>query len=200
MKKLNLYEIGKAFHQRAYRDPENPTKEKAHDLSRELWHSKKSKEELLAIIDQLKVLERTFKGIRVFYADVAEKAVRSGNYTVIIPHEIAHRYDESPGRVYILVSPSRPGECKLGATTMTLFSRCLAYRTKYGYSVDDYFSIESRTPFTLEKNVSERIMQHRVAGNVKGDSIEWYKIDQEVLKRLILQVDRDLTVAQMARR
>jgi hypothetical protein len=146
MKKLNLYDIGKAFHQRAYRDPKDPAKEKAHDLSRELWHSKKSKEELLVIIAQLKMLERTFRGIRVFYADVVDKAVRSGNYTVIIPHEIAHRYDESPGRVYVLVSRARSGECKLGATTMTLFSRCLAYQAKYGYSVDDYFPSKAEHP------------------------------------------------------
>ena len=94
MKKLNLYDIGKAFHQRAYRDPTNPAKQKAHNLSRELWHSKKSKDELFAIIAQLKPIERMFRGIRVYYADIAEKAVRAGNYEVAIPYEISHRYAE----------------------------------------------------------------------------------------------------------
>jgi hypothetical protein len=109
MKNLNLCDIGKMFRQRANRDPGNAAKQKAHDLSRELWHSKKPKEELLAIIAQLKPIERAFTGIRVYYADIAEKAVREGNYEVIIPHEISHRYGEQLGRVYVLTSSSRPG-------------------------------------------------------------------------------------------
>jgi hypothetical protein len=193
MKKVNLFEIGKAFHQRAYRDPSNVSKQKAHDLSRELWHSQRNKDELLAIIAQLKPIERTFRGIRVYYADIAEKAVRSGNYEVSIPHEIAHRYDEKPGRVYVLTSRSRPGECKLGATTMTMISRCIAYWTKYGYHVDDYFSLESRSPFSLERRVAERISHLRVTGNVRGDSIEWYRINADELKKLIIRVDRDIS-------
>ncbi len=193
MKKVNLFEIGKAFHQRAYRDPSNVSKQKAHDLSRELWHSKRNKDELLAIIAQLKPIERTFRGIRVYYADIAEKAVRSGNYEVSIPHEIAHRYDDKPGRVYVLTSRSRPGECKLGATTMTMISRCIAYWTKYGYHVDDYFSLESRSPFSLERQVAERISHLRVTGNVRGDSIEWYRINADELKKLIIRVDRDMS-------
>jgi hypothetical protein len=44
MKKINLYDIGKAFHQRVYRDPDNAAKVKAHNLSKDLWHSKKSKD------------------------------------------------------------------------------------------------------------------------------------------------------------
>jgi hypothetical protein len=197
MKKLNLYDIGKAFHQRAYRDPNNDAKQEAHDLSRELWHSKKPKEELLAIIAQLKPIERAFRGIRVYYADIAEKAVRAGNYEVAIPHEISHRYDEKPGRVYVLTSRSRPGECKLGATTMTMIGRCVAYWTKYGNHVDDFFSLETRAPFSLEKLVAERISNLRVAGNVRGDSIEWYRMQPDELKRLIIRVDREMNVARL---
>jgi hypothetical protein len=198
MKRINLYDIGKAFHQRAHRDPTNAAKQKAHDLSKELWHNKKSKDELLAIIAQLKPIERTFRGIRVYYADIAEKAVRAGNYEVTVPPEISHRYDEQPGRVYVLTSSTRPGECKLGATTMTIVSRCIAYWTKYGYRVEDYFTIESRTPFSLEKLVAERISHLRVAGNVRGDSIEWYRIQPDELKKLILRVEREMTVARLS--
>ncbi len=102
MKKVNLFEISKAFYQRAYRDPESLGKESALELSRELWHTKKTREELLQIIAKLKLAEQQLSGIRVFYAKIAEKAVRDNNYTVLIPHEIAHRYNERPGRVYIL--------------------------------------------------------------------------------------------------
>lgn len=194
MKKINLFDIGKAFNQRAYRDPSNAAKTKALDLARELWHTKKTKAELLNIIAQLKEVERTFSGIRVYYADVVEKAVRSDNYSVVIPYEISHRYNEQPGRVYILTSPSRPGECKLGATTLRMFERCFAYTRKYGYRVDDWFSLETRLPFSAERAVATQISHLRVRGNVKGDSIEWYRIAPEELKRLILRADRDISV------
>lgn len=192
MKKINLFEIGRAFNQRAYRDPTNAAKAKALDLARELWHTKKTKAELLSIIAQLKEVERTFSGIRVYYADVAEKAVRSGNYSVVIPHEISHRYNEQPGRVYILTAPTRRGECKLGATTLHMFERCVAYTRKYGYRVDDWFHLETRSPFAVEKTVAAQIGHLRVCGNVKGDSIEWYRIVPDELKHLIINADRDM--------
>ena len=88
MKKINLFEIGKAFNQRAHRDPSNEAKAKALDLARELWHTKKTRAELLSIIVQIKEVEKTFSGIRVYYADIAEEAVKSGNYSVVIPYEI----------------------------------------------------------------------------------------------------------------
>ena len=75
---------------------------------------------------------------------------------------------------------------------MTMLSRCLAYERKYGYRVEDYFSFETRMPFSLEKNVGDRIAHLRVAGNVRGDSIEWYRITPEELKILIVQTNRDL--------
>lgn len=192
MKKINLFEIGKAFNQRAYRDPTNAAKAKALDLARELWHTQKTKAELLHIIAQLKDIERTFSGIRVYYADAAEKAVQSGNYNVVIPYEIRHRYNEQPGRVYILTSPNRRGECKLGATTLGMFERCFAYTRKYGYRVDDRFSLETLSPFAVERLVAAEIAHLRVCGNIRGDSIEWYGIAPDELKRLILNADRDM--------
>jgi len=196
MKNINLFEIGKAFNQRAYRDPTNAAKAKALDLARELWHTNKTRAELLSIIVQLKEVEKTFSGIRVYYADIAEEAVKSGNYSVVIPYEIRHRYNEQPGRVYILTSPNRRGECKLGATTLGMFERCFAYTRKYGYRVDDWFSLETRSPFAVERLVAAQIAHLRVCGNVKGDSIEWYRIAPEELKRLILHADRDMGVGK----
>ena len=38
---------------------------------------------------------------------------------------------------------------------MTMLSRCLAYERKYGYRVQDFFSFETRMPFTLEKKVGD---------------------------------------------
>jgi hypothetical protein len=161
-------------------------------LADELWRTKKNKIELLELIAQIKFLEQGFSGIRVYYADIAEKAVRTGNYFVDIPHEIAHRYNDRPGRVYILTASSRRDQCKLGATTMTIPSRCIAYEAKYGYRVRDVFALETRTPFTLEKKVADRIADLRVAGNTSGDSIEWYRITPSALKDLIIEMNADL--------
>ena len=98
--------------------------------------------------------------------------------------------------MYILTSPSRRGECKLGATTLGMFERCFAYTRKYGYRVDDWFSLETRSPFAVERLVAAQIAHLRVCGNVKGDSIEWYRIAPEEIKRLILNADRDMEVGK----
>ena len=191
MKKVNLFDIGKAFYQRSRRDPQSRIKEEAYKTSRELWENHKTKKELLSIIARLKDLERKSHGVRVFQAEKAERAVKSGEYFVSIPHEISHRYNEQPGRVYIMTSASRPGECKLGATTMNMFQRCLAYHKKFGYRVTDVFAFETDTPFALEKLVAERISELRVAGNVTGDSNEWYRIEPNLLRSVIISVARE---------
>jgi hypothetical protein len=47
MTKVNLFDIGKAFYQRAYRDPTHAGKAKALRLSDDLWHNEKDERELL---------------------------------------------------------------------------------------------------------------------------------------------------------
>jgi hypothetical protein len=191
MGRVNLFDIGKAFYQRSRRDPQSRIKEEAYKVSRELWEKHKTKKELLSIIARLKDLERKSPGVRVSQAEKAERAVKSGEYFVSVPHEISHRYNEQPGRVYIMTSESRPGECKLGATTMTMFQRCLAYHKKFGYRVTDVFAFETDTPFGLERLVADRISELRVAGNVSGDSNEWYRIEPNLLRSVIISVARE---------
>ncbi len=191
MDQVNLYDISKAFYQRSYRDPICPLKAKAYSTSRQLWHEPRPKKELLGIIAELQKMERAMPRISVFYADRAEKAVRTGNYFVSVPHEIAHRYNDRPGTVYILTSRSRPGECKLGATTMSMYERCAAYESKYGYGVATFFSIDCGEPFALEKRVADKISGLRTVRNAAGDSIEWYHIKPEELKRIIISTNRE---------
>ena len=191
MGRVNLFDIGKAFYQRSRRDPQSRIKEEAYKVSRELWEKHKTKKELLSIIARLKDLERKSPGVRVSQAEKAELAVKSGEFFVSVPHEISHRYNEQPGRVYIMTSESRPGECKLGATTMTMFQRCLAYHKKFGYRVTDVFAFETDTPFGLERLVADRISELRVAGNVTGDSNEWYRIEPNLLRSVIISVARE---------
>ena len=85
MNKVNLFDIGKAFYQRSRRDPQSRIKEEAYKTSRELWENHKTKRELLSIIARLKDLERKSHGVRVFQAEKAERAVKSGEYFVSIP-------------------------------------------------------------------------------------------------------------------
>jgi len=118
--------------------------------------------------------------------------VRNGNYRVCIPHEIAHRYNDRPGRVYILTSKWHPSECKLGATTMPMFQRCATYEAKYGYRVEQFFSIETPKCFALEKQVAGRLSKFRSAANATGSSIEWYRIEPGKMKQVIISADREM--------
>jgi hypothetical protein len=73
-----------------------------------------------------------------------------------------------------------------------MFERCFAYTRKYGYRVDDWFHLETRSPFAVEKTVAAQIGHLRVCGNVKGESIEWYRIVPDELKRMIINADLDM--------
>lgn len=186
MDKVNLYDISKSFYQRSNRNQSCLLKAEAYSVSRDLWNEKRSKRDLIKIISVLKKIERSIPGLSVFFADRAEKAVRNDNYFVRVPYAIAHRYNDRPGRVYILTSKSRPGECKLGATTLSMRDRCEKYESRYGYDVSTFFSIDCAKPFALEKRVADKISELRTVRNASGDSIEWYQIKPKDLEKIIV--------------
>jgi len=91
--------------------------------------------------------------------------------------------------LYVLVSDSRPGQCKLGATYMDIDARVNKYINKYGYEVDLYFyEVDVLNPFNQELAIAKKYSHLRHSGNTYGDSNEWYYLDPEILKNEILSI------------
>jgi hypothetical protein len=115
-------------------------------------------------------------------------AINKKNIDFDIPYQVIQRWnsENSKGLIYILTSQSKPGLCKLGATTMTMDKRIYFYELKYGYSVKEFYSKKVISPLQLELIVANKMKKYRVAGNTSGDSNEWYSCDPKIMKTQIL--------------
>ena len=146
---------------------------------------------MIGEIERIALLERNSEA-RVQFSTELLAAVKTGNYEINIPPQIAHELQNKnvSGHVYVLTSPSKPGQCKLGGTTMPINDRVNAYQNKYGYSVKVFFSKSVQRPFQLEKLVAKNLASKRVSGSTFRDSNEWYFCDPADMKTVILKIDR----------
>lgn len=115
-------------------------------------------------------------------------AFETGNYSIDRPYAIRHRFNENikSGLIYIMTSPTRLGETKIGATTLSVKERAKAYKSKYGYSVDAQNWKKFSRPFELEAIMAKTLRQYRVLGNTSGDSIEWYSLAEHQIWKMVL--------------
>lgn len=184
---MNLYEIHRSIAARQRRDPFCDLKAEMRQLSSSMFDPGVREVEILETISEIKDLEKELPHHLKRYGSMMERAVLSGNYTAERPYQIRHRYEEQrkAGNIYILTAPSRPEQCKLGATTLDMSKRCQLYRCKYGYEVKVTFSLWTVAPFTLENQVKQKAAHLRVCGNTIGDSIEWYRAEPGQMRSLI---------------
>jgi len=199
---LDLYQVYKSFYQRSYRDKYDDDyavmTEMIHDLVRNLFinqYDEVIKEKLriegIEIAQKLYEMERSKSGLGRWYSINLIKALKQNDYEIEVPYQVAPRWLENDylGTLYVLVSDSRPGQCKLGATYMDIDARVNKYINKYGYEVDLYFyEVDVLNPFNQELAIAKKYSHLRHSGNTYGDSNEWYYLDPEVFKNEILQI------------
>ena len=158
-------------------------------LARQIFEGEKLPEDILVIAEDLKAIEVNLYGVRTYFSDQIKRAVENDNYSLEFPDVISHMKTDNDkyGSIYILTSPSKKGQVKIGATTMDPGKRLSIFIDRYGYDADYYFISEVvRSPFTIEHSIKKDISYARVSGLEYGDSIEWYYIKPKVLKSLIL--------------
>lgn len=191
---MDLYKLYKNFYQRAHRNPTDEAlvemEELAHHIAKRAYQlslagndDERSYLTLLADSEQLEELELERGGFTVFFARKLPDAIRNGDYTIDVPYTKRHSWGiRVAGWVYVMTSDVKPGMVKLGATTMDPQIRANKYQSKYGYSVDLVHTVYDENPFYLEKLISDFVKSKRVAGNVHGDSNEWYvlKVDDAI--------------------
>lgn len=187
---MYLYKIYKNIKQRSVRDPYCDVKEEMTQLAKQIFEGEKSSEDILAIAAKLKSLEIQLYGIRTYFSDQIKVAVENDNYSLEFPDVISHmKTDKNKyGSIYIMTAPEREDQVKIGATTIEPDKRLSLFINRYGYDASYYFISKSiRAPHSLEHLIKEEIKEFRVSGQETDDSIEWYFLEPEELKGIILE-------------
>ncbi len=184
---MNLWDIYKGFYQRSYRNKWDKEAEADTELIH-LWlkdmffcesgHDRKSRvRDGLAIADVLHRREME-SGARIYLSVRLRHALQTATWTLKIPYTHVHRWNSERhgwyGDVYVLVDPERPGQFKVGATTIQIQKRVNLYRARYWTDVKVFQSIPCRDPFGIEEEFLRVGIFKRVSGNTSGESNEWY--------------------------
>jgi hypothetical protein len=186
---MDLYKTYKLMKQRAKRRPHDIVSQELCKTARTIFYVDGKKQEILRTISTIKSLEERLPSGLKRYGMEMQCAVNGGLYSIDRPYTVRHRFEEGnkAGLIYVLTSPSRVGQSKLGATWQSMQQRRASYQSKYQYSVRAENWAEVEKPFGLEDKVARKIIAHRVTGNTSGDSIEWYYLSPEKLWDIVLE-------------
>lgn len=118
-----------------------------------------------------------------------ESAIISGDYFVDRPHvnRAQTGWVADEGTIYCVSTSSKPGQIKIGGTTMNLETRLQKLSTRYGY--DDLtieFAMEVDHVSDVEAYAHTILENKRVARKVKNDSLEWFLSDTNTAKQAVL--------------
>ncbi len=194
----SLYKIYKKFYQRAYRNPDDYELKEISDtiseIIKDLYNSSNDtdrhlqiKSNAILIAKKIYYRENTLAPSVLFSLELI-KALKMKNLDYDIPYQVIHRWNSENrnGLIYILTSDKKKGQCKLGATTLSMQNRIYHYERRYGYSVTEYFSKEISSPLQFELIVANKMKEYRVAGNTYLESNEWYSCKPSFMKTQIL--------------
>jgi hypothetical protein len=134
----------------------------------------------------LRSRERELDAIAPAFAD----ALRSGdfvcNYRTISNFNTG--YDPDFGWIYLVVSPMRPGQVKIGCTTNEIRHRLLRIRRLYEPDAVLHWARWVRYPSRLEAFLHAELKCSRVAGNTTGDSTEWFVAEASDVETTVLRL------------
>jgi hypothetical protein len=194
---LDLYSYYKKYYQRWHRNQFNDDffelKEISYQIAYIAYRNKFSKNEksllkIKKLVQELSEIEEKYCGMQMFHKDI-ERALKKNDYEVNVPYSKIHKWNfdsDLSAYVYIAISNLRPGECKLGVTTLEPSVRAKKYLHKYGYSIKIYKSLIAKNPYSIENKAQNDLEHLRVSKNIENDSIEWYRMDPEEMYRFIL--------------
>lgn len=194
----SLYKIYRKFRQRARRNPDDlelqSISSSISEIIKDLYNSSDNTENHLSIKSNAKIIAKeiynreTATAPKIIFSLELIKALNRKNIDYDIPYYVIHRWnsEDSKGLIYILTSKSKQGLCKLGATTLSMQKRIHSYQSRYGYSVEEYYSKEITSPLQFESILSKKMKEYRVSGNTNGESNEWYSCKPSFMKSKII--------------
>ena len=186
---MDLYKAYKIMKQRAKRRPHDLISQELSKIARSIFYLDGDVEKILTKTQAIREVEKNLQYGLKCYGKEMQDAVLSGEYTIDRPYAIRHRFDRNnhKGLIYVMSSKSRPGQVKLGATTLSIYKRLKCYENKYQYSVKAEKWKTVLEPFVLENDIAKKINKYRVAGNTTGDSNEWYHLSPEQLWNVVIE-------------
>ena len=123
------------------------------------------------------------------YGNQLISAVVSGNFEVKRPVAIRNFClgdDPQEGWIYIATAVKRPGEVKVGYTTIGLEKRLQVFQSKHGFPLEIAYSAIVPYPARLEEAVHDALRGVRSWGGLGG--VEWFEIGalecQKILESL----------------
>lgn len=121
-----------------------------------------------------------------------EEALRSGdfvcNYKTI--NNINTGHDPEVGWIYLVETPSRHQQVKIGYTTNDLRRRLLRIRRMHEPKAILFWARWVKYPARLEAHLHAELRESRVAGNTTGDSIEWFRSRATDVEIMVLRILR----------
>jgi hypothetical protein len=137
-----------------------------------------------------------------FCAEVFEYALLTGDYVINRPHQnigALGGYDPSIGSVYIATSVDRPGNIKVGATSIAPGKRVNQLRIRHGIDFALSDAIYTAYPGRVETLFQKACQKHRTNTNIYAESNEWYEMEPmsafrylEALQGLLASYDFEL--------
>ncbi len=195
--KKPLFKVYTGFYQRHYRNPEREDlrlmSEMVHDTIKDLHSNVNDPEVFAACIRKARIMAKELMqmerdmGFRIILSEHLIDSLRSQRIDLGIPYQVLHRWnsDSKTGHVYVMTADSRPNECKLGATTISINKRMYFYKLRYGYDLSEYYSKKFTSPFRVEAHIAKLMASHRISGNTSGESNEWYRCNPQLLRDAI---------------
>ena len=134
---MDFYQKYKLMVQRGKRNPQCKVSEKIAAVARGMFSAGLTRNDVLATVMEIQSLEVFLPKNLKRYGKELEVAVLSGRYTAKRPYQIRHKFEKQhlSGVIYLLSSPQRRGQLKLGATTLQIEKRIALFESKYGYQV-----------------------------------------------------------------
>ena len=176
---LDLYKIYRMYSQRSRRDTGIELFQEIKESMSKLIYDGLSKDQMIAVTEEIEVLETYLDHKLKRYASDIMGAITSDTYQINIPYTQLHKRREQGnktvlGKIYLGCSDQKKGQVKIGATTLKISKREYFYQKRWGYSmsIDWFQSIPD--PFSFESELKAIYKENRVAGLTSGDSNEWY--------------------------
>ena len=191
---MDFYQKYKLMVQRSKRNPQCKVSEKIVYVARGMFSEGVTRDDILAAVMEIQSLEVFLPKNLKRYGKELELAVLSERYTAKRPYQIRHKFEKQhrSGVIYLLSSPQKKGQLKLGATTLQIEKRIALFKSKYGYQVKLVAAKTVKNVFLLEEMVSKSLDVYRVAAQTLGDSNEWYAVSYAKIWKQIEATEKKL--------
>jgi len=191
---MDFYQKYKLMAQRSKRNPQCKVSEKIAAVARGMFSAGLTRNDVLATVMEIQSLEVFLPKNLKRYGKELEVAVLSGRYTAKRPYQIRHKFEKQhlSGVIYLLSSPQKRGQLKLGATTLQIEKRIALFESKYGYQVNLIAAKTVKNVFLLEDMASKSLDVYRVSARTLGDSNEWYAVSYAKMWKQIEATEKKL--------